>query len=194
MNYDTRIHAARREAIVARMKDAGGGVMLIPAADEKVRNSDSEFPFRQDSDFAYLTGFDEPTGCALLFADGRYVLFVRPRDRERELWTGRRAGVEGARDVYGATEAYPVAELDARLAPLLDGAGTLWFRLGHDPAWDARVARTLADLRARVRTGTAAPARLVDSGVVLHELRLFKSPEELAALRRAATITAEAHL
>jgi Xaa-Pro aminopeptidase len=194
MTFDPELHAARRKAIIERMEREGGGVLLLPAADEKIRNADSEYLFRQDSDFAWVTGFDEPTGCALLFSDGRYVLFVRPRDPEREIWTGRRAGVEGAREVYGAAEAFPAAEVDARLAGLLDGAGTVWFRLGHDAAWDARLSRTLADLRARARTGTVAPTRVVDSGTILHELRLFKSPQELRALRKAAEITAEAHL
>jgi Xaa-Pro aminopeptidase len=194
MTYDPTFQAARRQAIAARMQEQGGGVMLLPAAEEKVRNADAEYLFRQDSDFAYVTGFDEPTGCALLFADGRYVLFVRPKDPEREIWTGRRAGVEGARERYGATDAYPVAELDAKLPGLIDKAGTLWYRLGHEPAWDARVARALVDLRARARTGTVAPQRIVDPGLVLHEFRLFKSEPELRALRKAAEITAEAHL
>ncbi|MFL5273987.1 MAG: aminopeptidase P N-terminal domain-containing protein, partial [Anaeromyxobacteraceae bacterium] len=194
MAFDPKLHAARREQIAARMKADGGGVMLLPAADEKTRNSDSEYPFRQDSDFAYVTGFDEPTGCMLLFADGRYVLFVRPKDPEREIWTGRRAGVEGAKAEYGASEAYPASELDTRLATLLDGAGTVWFRLGDDAGWDARLGRTLNDLRLRARTGATAPQRIADPGPVLHEMRLFKSEAELAALRKAAEITAEAHL
>ena len=194
MTFDPKLHAARREEIAARMKREGGGVMLLPAAEEKARNADSEYLFRQDSDHAYVTGFEEPTGCALLFADGRYVLFVRPKDREREIWTGRRAGLEGAKAEYGATEAYPVSDVDLRLASLLDGVGTLWFRLGADWAWDARVGRALQDLRARARAGALAPQRLLDPGLVLHEMRLFKSEAEVRALRKAAEITAEAHL
>jgi Xaa-Pro aminopeptidase len=194
MTFDPRLQAARRQVIASRMKEEGGGVMLLPAADEKIRNSDSEYAFRQDSDFVYATGFDEPTGCALLFADGRYVLFVRQKDPDREIWTGRRAGVEGAKEIYGASEAYPAGEVDARLPALLDGAGTLWFRLGHDPVWDGRVARALCDLRARVRTGAMAPPRIIDAGLVLHEMRLFKSSQEIEALRKAAEITAEGHL
>jgi Xaa-Pro aminopeptidase len=194
MTFDARLHAARRQQIADRMKAEGGGVMLLPAAEEKLRNADAEYLFRQDSDHAYVTGLDEPSGCALLFADGRYVLFVRPRDPEKEIWTGRRAGVEGAKEVYGASEAYPVAELDQRLAGFLDGAGTLWFRLGQDAAWDGRVGRVLNDLRARARAGARTPLRLVDPALVLHELRLVKSEEEVRALRKAAEITAEAHL
>jgi Xaa-Pro aminopeptidase len=194
MVIDAKVHADRRAAITGRMQHEGGGVMLLPAAEEKLRNADAEYVFRQDSDFAYVTGFDEPSGCALLFADGRYVMFVRPRDPEKEVWTGRRAGVEGAKELLGATEAYPVAELDAKLPGLLDKAGTLWFRIGHDPSWDQRVVRALCDLRSRARLGAVAPARIVDSGVVLHALRVVKGPEELAHLRKAAEITAEAHL
>ena len=111
-----------------------------------------------------------------------------------EIWTGRRAGVEGARAVYGATEAFSTADLDARLAALLDGAGTLWFRLGQDAAWDGRVGRALQSLRGRERRGALAPPRLVDAGLLLHEARLHKAPEELAALRKAAALTAEGHL
>ncbi len=194
MPSDPKVHAARRTEIVARMKQGGGGVMLLPAAEERIRNADNDYLFRQDSDFAYATGFDEPTGCALLFADGRYVLFVRPKDPEREIWTGRRAGVEGAKEIHGATEAHPVAEMETRLAGFLDRAETLWFQVGRDGAWDARLARALCDLRTRSRSGAVPPRRILDPSLILHEMRLFKAPEELAALRKAAEITAEAHL
>jgi len=194
MASDPTIHAARRAEIVARMKKAGGGVMLLPAAEERIRNADNEYAFRQDSDFAYATGFGEPGGCALLFTDGRYVLFVPPKDPEREIWTGWRAGVEGAKEIHGATEAYPVAELESKLAGLLDKAGSLWFQLGRDAAWDARLGRAMCDLRGRSRSGAVPPQSIFDSGLVLHEMRLCKAPEELAALRKAVEITAEAHL
>ncbi len=198
MAPDAKLLAARRDAIRDAMRRHGGGVMLLPAAEERIRNADNEYLFRQDSDFFYVTGLEEPSGCAILFADPppdrpRYALFVRPRDREREIWTGVRAGVEGAKERYGADEAWPVAEMEARLPDLLEGTGPLWFRLGHDPAWDGRVARVLVTLRARIRSGARTPELLVDPGKVLHEMRLVKTPEEIATLRRAAEITAEAH-
>ncbi|HVI97316.1 MAG TPA: aminopeptidase P N-terminal domain-containing protein [Anaeromyxobacter sp.] len=190
--------AERRRRAAAELARHGGGVLLLPANDEKIRSNDSEYLFRQDSDHYYLTGLDEPEGCAVLVVlpggEARYALFVRPRDREKEIWTGRRAGVEGARERYGADEAYTVAELDAKLPALLDGAPTLWYRLGHDPLWDARVVRILKELRAQARVGKRAPATIVDAGSVLHEMRLVKGPEELERLRKAAEITAEAHL
>lgn len=199
MPYDPKRHAERRAAAVAAMRRHGGGVMLLPAADEKMRNADNEYPFRQDSDYFWLTGFEEPQGCALLFADpppGKpgFVMFVRPRDPEREAWTGRRAGVEGAKAAYGADEAHPLAEMEAKLLEYLDHPGPLWFRLGRDREWDERVARLLARLRDKERQGVRTPSTLVDPGVAIHELRLVKSAHEIDRLRRAAEITAEAHL
>ncbi len=199
MSHDPRRFAERRDAIAAEMRRHGGGVMLLPAADEKLRNADNEYVFRQDSDYFYATGFGEPAGCALLFADPpagrpRFVMFVRPRDREREIWTGRRAGLEGAKAVYGADEAHAAGEVDQKLPDYLDRAGPLWYRLGFDPAWDERVARVLNELRAKARTGVQAPGAVLDPGQIVHEMRLVKSPHEVEQLRRAAQITAEGHL
>ena len=197
MAFDPNVHARRRERVFAEMERRGGGAMVLPAAEEKLRNAENEYVFRQDSDHLWTVGLDEPTGAAVLVARGgerKLVLFVRPRDKEKEIWTGRRAGVEGAKERYGASEAYPVAELEAKLPELVEGAPTLWWRFGQDPAWDARMARVLATLRAWGRAGKRAPAAIVDPGRILHELRLVKSPEEIALLRRAVEITAEAHL
>ena len=197
MPFDPSVHAARRARVFEEMERRGGGVLLLPAAAERLRNGDAEYLFRQDSDFHYLTGLDEPLGCAVLSARGgerRLSLFVRPRDPEREIWTGRRTGVEGARAVYGADEAFAEGEIDGRLAGMIDGAATLWFELGRDEGWDRRVARTLAELRAGGRAGRRAPEAVAWPGRIVHELRLVKGPEEVALLRRAAGVTAEAHL
>jgi Xaa-Pro aminopeptidase len=199
MSFDLAIHVRRRAAIADHMRTRGGGVLLVPAAEERLRNADSEYLFRQDSDFLYVTGFDEPSGCALLVVppdDGaaKLVMFVRPKDREKEIWTGFRAGVEGAKTVYGADEAYTVAEIEEKLPAFLDHAGQLWYRLGQSREWDERVSRVVRDLRARGRLGSEAPSEVIDPGRVLHELRLVKSADELARLRKAAEITAEAHL
>jgi len=198
MSHDSALHARRRQALADEMVRQGGGILLLPAAEERARNADSEYIFRQDSDFHYLTGLDEPQGCALLQARPgeapRLVLFVRPRDKEREIWNGLRTGVEGAKAIFGADEAFAVAELEQRLPGLLDGCERLWFRIGHDAEWDGRLVRALRDLRARARAGARAPGTIVDAGSLVHERRLLKSPEEVALLRRAAEITAEAHL
>ena len=197
--FDSTIHAARRAAVQAAMREQGGGAMLLPAADEKLRNADNHHPFRQDSDFAWVTGFDEPEGAALLLADpaperSGLVMFVRPKDREREIWDGLRAGVEGAVAGYGADAAHPVAEMESKLEEHLARGGTLWYRLGFSREWDERVVRIIQKLRARIRTGIRAPDPVRDPGAVLHELRLVKSSEEVDRLRRAAEITAEAHM
>jgi Xaa-Pro aminopeptidase len=197
MPFDPKLHADRRDRILEEMERRGGGVMLLPAAEEKQRNADSEYLFRQDSDYAYAVGLDEPTGCALLVAhrgERKLVLFVRPRDREKEIWNGRRAGVEGAIEIYGAQEAYVVGDLDARLADLVEAAPTLWFKIGADPAWDARLSRVLVELRAGARMGKRPPGAIVEPGRILHELRLVKTPEEILRLRKAAEITTEAHM
>src|SRR5512145_3441033 len=114
MDIDPKLYAARRARIFEEMERRGGGVMILPAADEKQRNADAEYLFRQDSDYAWTVGLDEPMGCALLVArkgERKLVLFVRPRDREKEIWNGRRVGVDGAKAVVGADEAFTVAEL-----------------------------------------------------------------------------------
>jgi Xaa-Pro aminopeptidase len=197
MSFDPKLHAARRARIFDEMERRGGGVMILPAADEKQRNADSEYLFRQDSDYAWTVGLDEPLGAAVLVAMGgtrKLVLFVRPRDPETEIWNGQRVGVEGAKEIVGADEAYVVAELDEKLAALVEGAPTLWFRIGFDASWDARLSRTLGELRAGGRMGKRPPGAVVDPGRIVHELRLVKAPEEIAHLRKAAEITAEAHM
>jgi Xaa-Pro aminopeptidase len=190
MPFDPALHARRRAAAAERMRREGGGVLVLPQAEEKIRNNDAEYLFRPDSDHLYLTGFEEPSGCAVLVvppgeAPVRYVLFVRPKDAER---------VEGAKDVYGADEAFTVGELEAKLPALIENQGRLWYRIGQDPLWDIRVSRILVELRAKSRTGVSAPTEVVDPGRVLHELRLVKTAEELQRLRKAAEITAEAHM
>jgi Xaa-Pro aminopeptidase len=197
MPFDASTYAARRARILDEMEKRGGGVMILPAAEERMRNADAEYLFRQSSDHGYVVGLDEPQGAAALVArDGKrkLVLFVRPRDREKEIWNGRRAGVEGARELHGADEAYTVGDLDAKLVELAENAPNLWYEVGQDAGWDARIARVLRELRAAARTGKHPPAAIVDPGRILHELRLVKAPEEIARLRKAAEITAEAHL
>jgi Xaa-Pro aminopeptidase len=173
----------------------GDGLAIVPAAPETVRNHDVHHPFRQASDFYFLTGFDEPDAVAVFnpaHAKERYVLFVRPRDREMEIWTGHRAGVEGAVASYGADAAYPVDQLDARLREYAIERATLFYRLGN-AAFDGRVTRLVADLRAARARGFPTPTRLEDPGPIVHELRLRRSPAELARQRRACEISRDAH-
>lgn len=171
-------------------------VVLVHSPAEAHRNGDVLFPFRQSSDLYYLSGFAEPEATLVLRPgadDERFVLFVRPKDPEREVWDGRRAGVEGAVNVYGADAAYPANELSQRLPELIANADELYYSVGIDPVFDRRVLEVLADLRQRERRGRRPPKRIVDPRGVLHEMRLRKTSEELSLLRRAADITCEAH-
>jgi Xaa-Pro aminopeptidase len=174
----------------------GESLAIIPGNREAVRNADTDYEFRQDSDFYFLTGFDEPDAVAVFnpsHAKERFVLFVRPRDREMEIWTGRRAGVEGAIATYGADAAYTIDELDARLREYAMDRPGLVYRLGN-PHYDARVIRLVSEMRsARVR-GFVAPAAIADPGPILHEMRLRRLPEELARQRRACEISRDAHI
>jgi Xaa-Pro aminopeptidase len=186
----------RRPQLAEFMRRMGeGSVAVVAAAPEAVRSNDTHYRFRQDSDFYYLTGFDEPEAVAVVAPareENRYVLFVRPRDPERETWEGRRAGVEGARETFGADAAFPAAELADKLAELLDGARNLYYRLGANPALDQLVVRTLGEMRAQSRK-YAVPDSVTDPGAILHEMRLVKTEDEIELMQRAADISAEAH-
>jgi Xaa-Pro aminopeptidase len=170
-------------------------VAVIPAAREVTRSNDTEYRFRQDSDFYYLTGFNEPDAVAVVAPsrEERFTLFVRPRDREKETWTGRRAGVEGARERYGADAAFAVEEFAEKLTELLDGAHTLYYRLGGNAEFDQTVIRQLARMRALGWRKVRPPQTITDPGVLLHEMRLVKTEEEVALMQRAADIGSEAH-
>jgi Xaa-Pro aminopeptidase len=187
------VFAARRRRFLERM--GPGAVALVQGARLVTRSADTEFPFRQDSDFHYLTGFDHPHAVAVLRTDGgpAYSLFVEPRDRAAETWTGYRPGVEGAVADYGADEAHPVEALDEKLPGLLERAQRLFHVLGRDTRLDARIVEILELMRLRSRQGLDPAAEIVDPRRALHEMRLRKEPAELALLRRAAAISAEAH-
>jgi Xaa-Pro aminopeptidase len=187
------LYAERRARLCERL--GTNAALLLMSPPERLRNGDAHYKYRQDSDILYLTGFAEP-GAAVLLRPGHatpFVLFVRPRDPAAETWTGRRAGVEGAVATFGADAAFASDALDDKLAEIVAGAEEVHYPFGREPEQDAAVGRLLGRLRAGERRGRRAPVRLVDARLTLHEMRLFKSPEELAILRRAAEITAEAH-
>src|SRR5438034_744896 len=170
-------------------------VAIIPSAREATRSNDTQYRFRQDSDFYYLTGFEEPDSIAIIAPsrEQKYMLFVRPRDPEREIWDGRRAGVEGAKREYGAEEAFPIAEFDEKLHDILDGAEKLYYRLGVNPDLDNTIIRQIARMRALNRKPIHPPETIVDPATIVHEMRVLKRPEEIELMQRAADIAAEAH-
>jgi Xaa-Pro aminopeptidase len=189
---DKALFAARRARIAEHMD---GGVMLLAAAPERPRTADILYPYRQDSDFAYVTGFLEPDAVCVIAPEAaeKFVLFVRPRDPEREIWTGNRAGVEGAVEQYGADAAFPIDELEKTLPRFLEKAPHAYHSVLRD---DALVGRLLALIRraqeAVPRTGTG-PTAIREPGDILHEMRLRKEPVELDAMRDAIAIACEAH-
>lgn len=173
----------------------GSGAALIPTAAETLRNADSHYPYRFDSYFYYLTGFQEPEAVLLLIAgeQPKSVLFCRDKDMEREIWDGFRHGPAGAVASFGVDEAYSFAQLDEIAPKLIANQPQLFYSLGVDSAWDARVTGWLNHLRTQVRSGISAPDAITDVRKLLDEMRLFKSDDELATMRHAATISAAAH-
>lgn len=174
----------------------GEGLAIVPGGQEIYRNADTTYVFRQASDFYFLTGFDEPDAVAVFnpaHAKERFVLFVRPRDREMEIWNGRRTGIEGAIAVWGADAAYPIAQLDDKLREWALERPVLYYRLGN-AVHDARVTRLVVELRGARARGYPTPVRIEDPGPILHEMRLRRSPAELQWQRRACEISREAHL
>ena len=182
----------RRAQLCARM---GEGLAIVPTAPEKARNRDSHYPYRFDSYFYYLTGFPEPDAVLVLIAGDtpRSILFCRPRSEEREIWDGFRYGPDGAREAFGFDESYPIDAIDEQMPKLMADRTKLYFTLGAETAWDARVTSWLNAVRAQVRTGVRAPSEIADLRALIDEMRLRKDPEELATMRRAATISAGAH-
>jgi Xaa-Pro aminopeptidase len=178
------------------LEEIGAGVAVLCSAPELIKSRDTEIRFRQDSDFFYLTGFGEP-GVAVLTphdAEHRFTLFVRPRDPERETWTGPRAGVHGAREHFGADAAYPLAELEARLKPLLEAGDAVWYALGKDAEMDRRLTGWIRGWRLRRARSGKGPRDVLDPARVLDPMRLVKEPCELELLRRACALSAEAHV
>jgi len=170
-------------------------VAIFLGARNVTRSRDTDFPFRQDSDFWYLTGFDHPNAVAVLRTDGgaAYTLFVEPRDREMEIWNGYRPGVEGATRDFEADEAFPHGEFLAKLPELIRGARRIHHVLGRDAAVDAKLTETLEALRLRSRLGVDPADAIIDPRAITHGMRLFKEPAELDIMRRAAQISREGH-
>jgi Xaa-Pro aminopeptidase len=185
--------AQRRQRVREAMGE--GAVAIFVGAGLVTRSADTEFPFRQDSDFWYLTGFAYPNAVAMLRTDGgpAYTLYVEPRDPGAETWTGYRPGTEGAAADYGADEARECERFLRDLPELVGAAGRIFHVLGRRADIDRCITETVEELRRRSRQGVDPPDAIIDPRGILHELRLFKAPEELELMRRGAAISAEAH-
>ena len=192
MNSDTSVYAARRARAAAQLGE--GGIAIVPTAPVQIRNRDADFPYRHDSYFYYLTDFTEPHAWLVLTADGRSTLFCQPKDLEREIWDGIRLGPEAAPAALGVDEAFSVDELDQRLPQLLENRATVWYPFATHAGLEGRIDGWLGKVRARVRFGALAPEAQRDLCAVLDEMRLVKDAHELGLMRRAAQISAGAHV
>ena len=184
----------RRKKLMAMMDRHSVGI--VPGAREVTRSRDTEYPFRQNSDLFYLTGFEEPDAVLVLIPgrrQGQVILFCRERDPEMELWNGYRVGPEGAVAYLGVDDAFPIDDLDEILPGLIEGTQRIYYSMGHDDVFDQRVMGWVNQIRRLVRTGAAPPADFTDLAFLLHELRLIKSAAEIRVMRRAGEISAEAH-
>ena len=194
MNSDTpsSLYAKRRATLAAQL--GKGGIAIIPTAPEQQRNRDSDFLYRADSYFYYLTGFAEPHGWLVVTGDGKTTLFCNAKALEREIWDGIRLGPQAAPDVLGVSDAFSVAELDAQMPKLLDNRSVIWFPFATHKALETRIDGWLGSLRARIRYGAMCPDQQRDVCTLLDEMRLIKDASEQATMRRAAQISAGAHI
>jgi Xaa-Pro aminopeptidase len=193
MQIHVERHQARRQALNERL---GAGIVILPTAPMRPRNADSDYSYRYDSSFYYLTGFYEPEAVLVqvLGESPKSILFCQPKDELREIWEGFLYGPEAARERFGFDEAHAVDALDTVLSELLDGAGRIYFPVGADERWDRRIFRLVDQVHGRSKFGAEAPAEFHDVRPHIGELRLFKDEVELGIMREAGRISAEAHI
>lgn len=194
MNLPATEYARRRKHLMRQIGERG--IVILPAAPVRIRNRDADYPYRQDSDFLYLSGFPEPEAVLVLIpgrAQGEYILFCRERDPAQETWHGRRTGQAGAVERYGADDSFPISDMDDILPGLLEDRDRVFYCMGRDPAFDRQLMDWINRLRAQSRSGRQSPHEFVSLEYLLHEMRLFKSAAELKLMHRAAEIAIEGH-
>lgn len=186
--------AQRRQLLMEMMGPSS--MAILSTGPLRTRNGNTDYRYRPDSYFYYLTGFPEPEAIAVLIPEreqGRYILFCRERDPGKELWHGRRAGLEGACDYYGADDAFPITDIDDIIPGLMESCRRLYYPMGHYATFDQQIMDWLNQLRGRIRTGVVPPREMVALDHLLQEMRLYKSPAEIAVMRTAADLTVRAH-
>lgn len=192
----TKVEFARRRKQLMGLMEPNS-IAIVPAAPERPRSRDTEYHYRQDSDFLYLSGFEEPQAVLVLIPGrehGEYVLFVRERNREREIWDGYRAGPEGACKEFEADDAFPIDDIDEILPGLLEGKQRVYYSMGKDNEFDKHVMDWVNTIRAKVRSGATPPGEFLDLSHFLNDMRLFKSAAELRVMKEAGEISARAHV
>ena len=196
--HQAEIYQSRRLKLAEQIQSkTGSGIAIISTAPELARNRDSEFPYRHDSDFFYLTGFDEPGATLVIIVQGKSVeshLFCRPKDLEREIWDGIRLGPDAAPESLGLEFAYSNQELDTKLSELLSRHEAIYLRLAENAESDRRLRHWMEQVRKQSRSGLNPPTQLHDVDALIHEMRLFKDAHEIDIMKRAAAISARAHI
>jgi len=192
MTIDPTIYSQRRARLLKSMQH---GIAIIPTAPEVARNADTQYGYRHDSNFYYLSGFTEPEAVLVLIAgdEPQSILFCREKNLEREIWDGHRFGPDAAQEQFGFDSAYSINLLDEKLAELMGNQPALFYPLGFDAAWDQRILRLRHTVQEKVRGGIRAPDEIRDVRALLNEMRLFKDTHELDIMRRAAAISTQAH-
>jgi Xaa-Pro aminopeptidase len=190
--FDSAIYAERRKRLQTQMQQ---GIAIIPTAPEVARNADAHYDYRHDSHFYYLTGFTEPEAVLVLVAGDQMqtILFCREKNAEREVWDGFRYGPDAASEKFGFDAAYPISQLDEKLGELMGNQPSLFYPLGADAIWDARIIKLREAVKAKARTGIRAPAEIRDVREPINEMRLFMDAHEQDIMRRAARISGGAH-
>ncbi len=186
--------ASRREQLMHMIGD--NAVAIVTSSSLLIRNRDAEYPFRQHSDFLYLTGFNEPEAVAFFIPgreQGEYILFCRERDPKAEQWVGRRAGIDGAKKYWGADDAFPIDDIDDILPSLLEERSSVYYNTGNDVEFDQQVMAWVNTVKSKLRSGVHAPQEFISLPLILHDMRLYKSPAELRAMRYAAKTAVIAH-
>ncbi len=194
MSISKSEYARRRRNLMAMLEP--DSIAIIPSARLQMRSRDTEYLFRQDSDFHYLTGFDEPEAVLVLTPgrrQGQFVLFCRERNPQQELWHGPRVGPEAACERFGADDAFPIGDIDEILPGLIEGRDRVYYSMGRRGDFDRQIMSWVNRIRAQEASGAVPPGEFTDLDHTLHELRLFKSAAELRLLRQAGEITARAH-
>ncbi len=187
--------AKRRKRLMQAM--GSDSIAILPSSPVRLRNRDVEYTYRPDSDFYYTTGFPEQEAVAVLVPGrehGEYILFCRERDPKMETWNGRRAGLDGAVDHYGADDAFPISDIDEILPGLLENRERVYYAMGCNPDFDRQVMEWINLLRKQSRAGVHTPGEFIDLDHQLHDMRLYKSAAEIKAMRTAARISARAHI
>jgi Xaa-Pro aminopeptidase len=188
-------YTTRRAQLINLMQAKGGGVAIIPTAPEIMRNRDADYPYRHDSYFYYLSGFMEPDAVVVLIAGVKpqSILFCREKNLEREIWDGYRYGPDAAREKFGFDAAFPIEALALEMPKLLADTPAVFHTLGHQSEYDEKLQGWIGAVRAMSRAGVVAPSSIHDVQVLVDEMRLFKDTDEIALMRRAGIISAEAH-